>query len=302
LERGEPFEVEHRMIHKDGSIRWFLARGSVVDREPDGKATRMMGTDVDVTDRRNIEDAIQVLRTGIHETGRAEGMSTLAASVAHEVGQPLAAILANAQACLRWLDSERPDLDEIRETLRDIVGDGQRAGDVIDRTRAMFRRRMIEKQEVSIGEIIGISTDIMQRQFQNADIQVSTDCPVDLPEVLGDQVQLQQVLDNLIANAIEALSQTAGPRSLSIVARQLDGQVQLTVKDTGCGIDEKHLQHIFDPFFSTRNSGLNLGLAITRSIVVAHGGDIRAEPGEDGGMSFELRLPAAVNGKGHRTA
>lgn len=298
LERGEPFEIEHRMLHKDGSIRWFLARGSVIDRDADGKPTRMMGTDVDVTERRHIEDALQALRASIHQSGRTGGMSTLAASVAHEVNQPLFAIMANAQACLQCLDAERPDLAEIRDAVHDIVGAGQQAGNIIDRTRAMFRQRTVEQQPVSINEAVSMSIEIMQRQLQDADVTVETDCPPGLPEVLGDKVQLQQVLDNLIANAVEALRRTDRPRYLKIKARAATGGVQLTVRDSGCGITQEHLRHIFDPFFSTRRGGLGLGLAISRSIVIAHGGEIHAERATEGGMSFQLLLPAAEQEKG----
>lgn len=294
LERGEPFEVEHRMLHKDGDIVWFIARGSVVERDEEGRPTRMMGTDVDVTRRRHIEDAVQALRSGVDQSGKVEGFSTLAASVAHEVSQPVAAIVANAKACLRWLAAERPDLDEVRDAVRDILVAGGVAGGVIDRTRAMFWRRRLEHEPVAIGEVIRISTELLDRRLRRAEIEVTTDCPADLPDVLGDPVQLQQVLDNLMGNAIDAMSRSNAPRRIAIEARQFGAHVRLTVRDTGRGIDGKDLQHIFEPFYSTRSEGLGLGLAITHSIVEAHGGSIRAETAEGGGMCFEIVLPTAA--------
>lgn len=293
VEHGEPFEVEHRLLHKDGRVRWAIGRGSVVERDEDGRPARMVGTVVDVTERRHIEDAVQALRDSLQQSERAEGISAFGATVAHEVSQPVAAMVANAHACLRWLRADRPDLDEVRAAVDDIVDAGEAAAAVIDRTRAMFRRRALDPQPVDVREAVDVSLDVLRRRLVAADVDVTVDCPPDLPPVLGDPVQLQQVLDNLVVNAIEAMRDTEVPRTLEVRARPVAGHVRLSVTDSGRGISEKDRKRVFDPFFSTRSDGLGLGLAITHSIVSAHGGDIRVEPGPDGGTRFELLLPTA---------
>lgn len=300
IKYGVPFEVEHRMVARDGSTRWFIARGAVIERDRDGEAVRMTGTDVDVTERRDVEDALHALRAHVQESARAKDMTTFAASIAHEVSQPLSAIVANAQACLRWLSSSgTSNVPRMREAVEDIAAESERASDVINRMRRMFGRKPIERHPVHVESMIMTSIAMVQRQLHVDDIVMSTHCEPGLPPVLGDRVQLQQVLGNLVNNAITALRATPGPRTLTIDARRegLD-RVRIEVIDTGTGIDAAHLSRIFEPFFSTSSAGLGLGLAICKSIVSAHDGDIRASRRASGETVFEVVLPAAARRAG----
>jgi PAS domain S-box-containing protein len=300
IKYGVPFEVEHRMVARDGSTRWFIARGAVVERDRDGQPVRMTGTDVDVTERRDVEDALHALRAHVQESARAKDMTTFAASIAHEVSQPLSAIVANAQACLRWLSSSgAPNLARMREAVEDIAAESERATEVINRMRRMFGRKPIERHPVHVESLIMTSIAMVQRQLHVDDIVISTRCEQALPPVLGDRVQLQQVLGNLVNNAITALRATTSPRALTIDARR-EGQdrVRIEVCDTGAGIDSAHLSRIFEPFFSTTSDGLGLGLAICKSIVAAHNGDIRATRRDSGETVFEVVLPAAARRAG----
>jgi signal transduction histidine kinase len=255
---------------------------------------------VDVTERRDVEDALHALRAHVQESARAKDMTTFAASIAHEVSQPLSAIVANAQACLRWLStSGAPNLARMREAVEDIAGESERATEVINRMRRMFGRKAIERHPVHVESLIMTSIAMVQRQLHVDDIVISTRCEPALPPVLGDRVQLQQVLGNLVNNAITALRATTGPRALTIDARR-EGhdRVRIEVCDTGAGIDEAHLSRIFEPFFSTSSDGLGLGLAICKSIVAAHDGHIRASRRESGETVFEVVLPAAARRSG----
>jgi signal transduction histidine kinase len=217
----------------------------------------------------------------------------MAASIAHEVNQPLGAIVGNADICLRWLANETPDLDQVREALSDIIKDGHRASEVIARIRALVRKETLQKTSFNINEVIGEAVALASHEVQRKLIKLRTELVPDLPSVLGDRIQLGQVMLNLIMNGIEAMSGVAG-RARNLVLRSGKngtGEVLITIQDCGVGIDPREVKKIFAPFHTTKPGGMGMGLAICRSVVEAHGGRLWVEPNVGPGATFQLTLP-----------
>ncbi len=407
------YEVEHRMLHKDGSVRWFLARGHAV-RDADSRPRRLVGTDTDVTARkqaaealhevqarhrailealpdwmflltrdgvfldchardpadllaapeeflgRNMKDLLPPdvvaklarcfaeaaesggpctleyslpIREGIRHyearvvrcerdtvlsivrditarrraeeeahqlhdqlahVGRVTVLGALTGSLAHEINQPLTAVMANAQAALRMIAERRPDLAEVRRTLADIVEANRRAGDVVQRLRSLLRKDAPEYAPLDVNATVEevvrlVSSDILGRQ-----VSLEVELAPRLSAVHGDRVQLQQVVVNLLLNAFDAVRDTeVGTRRVMLRTSGADQQVLVSVADRGVGVSEDRLSQIFEPFYTTKSEGLGLGLAICRAIVAAHGGVLSAERNQKGGMTFSFRLPAS---------
>jgi C4-dicarboxylate-specific signal transduction histidine kinase len=218
---------------------------------------------------------------------------TLTASLAHELNQPLAAILSNAQAALRFLAREKPDLGEIRDILTDIVRDDKRAGAVISGLRTMLRRQAPERVMVELAGTLREVLDLLHSELLTHRVEVATDFEAG-SIVLADRAQLQQVVLNLITNAIQAMQgQPAEERRLTLSAsRTGEGEVRIAVRDSGVGIPEDKLATVFDPFWTTKDQGMGLGLAVCRTIVESHGGAIWVEANPDRGVTFLFRLPA----------
>jgi C4-dicarboxylate-specific signal transduction histidine kinase len=221
-------------------------------------------------------------------------MGELTGSLAHELNQPLAAILSNAQAASRLLNGKSPDLAQIRECLTDIVADDKRAGEVIKRVRALLKKEASGATQVDLNEVVGdvirlVGTDALLRR-----VALTFEPGVGLPGVRGDRVQLYQVAINLIVNGFDAVAeQPQGDRWVAVRTAESAGGVILTVEDSGSGIAERDLDRVFEPFFSTKREGLGMGLSISRSIVQAHGGRLWAEHSPDGGAVFRCVWPAA---------
>jgi signal transduction histidine kinase len=218
----------------------------------------------------------------------------LAASMAHEINQPLGAIVANGNAGLRWLTRTPPNFDEAREALDQIVKDGHRASDVIDGIRAIFRKGEEQRAPLDVNELIGDVLRLTRAEIQNEQISVRTELPNALPNVVGNRVQLQLVFRNLIVNAVEAMSPVTGrERVLHIKSTMTPSGVRIAVADSGTGIDQEGTNRIFDTFYTTKAHGMGMGLSICRSIVEAHGGTLSASPSHPYGSIFEIELPAA---------
>jgi signal transduction histidine kinase len=218
-------------------------------------------------------------------------MGAMTASIAHEVNQPLAAIVTNSNAALRWLALGEPDIAEANAALKRIVKDGHRASQVIASVRSTFKKEQSERTLLSLNDLVQEALQLAQPGIQGSQATVTMDLAERLPDVLADRVQLQQVLINLIINAAEAMTQTVDrERSLSIATRLQDGEVHITVADSGDGIDPEHLNRIFEPFFTTKASGMGLGLAICRSIVEAHGGRLWVTSSDPRGSTFHVAL------------
>lgn len=292
--RGETasFEVEHRMLHANGSTRWLLTRGATV-RGKEG-AVRVVGTCVDVTERRRIEDELRSLRQELAHLMRVGMLGQLSGALAHEINQPLASILGNAQAAQRLIAREPPDLAEIREALREIVDADKRAGNVIHQLRAMLKKGEAPFNPLDINTIVREVLDLAHSDLITHQVPVVRRLASYLPPVLGDRVQVQQVLLNFILNAWEAMSDTALERRvLTVTTSAADDQsVEICVVDTGRGISSDLQERLFEPFITTKKDGLGLGLSICRSIVDAHGGRLWAENNAEGGATFHISLPA----------
>ena len=224
----------------------------------------------------------------------------MAASIAHEINQPLAAIATSGKAGLRWLERATPDLDEAKASLKRIVSDAGRTNQIIAGIRAIFKKGGEEKVPLDVNEVTREVLTLVHRQLQSNRVFVRTDLAGGLPPVLADRVQLQQVIVNLITNAIEAMGSVTDRERVLRVASEFrePQQLLLTVEDSGIGIDSKDMDQVFDRFFTTKKDGMGMGLAICRSIVEAHNGRLWAEPAEGHGSVFRLQLPAAPSAVG----
>jgi len=243
-------------------------------------------------DQKRAEETLRRSQAELAHVRRVMAMGELAASIAHEINQPLSAIVNNGSACLRWLAGDSPDLVEAQEAARRIVRDGNRAAEVITRIRGFLRKTESTKSLLDINETIrDIVTVINQEAVENG-VDLRMDLASDTPAVLGDRVQLQQVILNLLMNGVEAMAViTEGPRRLSISTRNHDtDKVLVTVRDSGIGIDRESLEKIFDAFYTTKAQGMGMGLAISRSIVEDHGGELWALTNNGSGAMFQFTL------------
>jgi PAS domain S-box-containing protein len=242
-----------------------------------------------------MDERLRLLKAELCEAARHSALGAVSASIAHEVKQPLSAILMNAQTCLRYLDKPNVDLGKVRQLTTRIVDSAQRTGSIVGGRHDLLGRRRTIQTSLSLNDIVRDCPLLLQDETAAKAVRVSISLDPRLPEIVGDRVQLQQIIVNLIVNGIEAMSATVGRRAIFLTTsfHQSKG-VLLSVRDTGHGIDESHLDRIFENFFSTKDGGLGLGLAICRSIAAAHGGSITAENHPDGGAAFHLSLPAAT--------
>ena len=288
------YEVDHRVRALSGEWVWIHSRGEVVSRDADGRALRMSGVNEDITARRHAEEALAEKRTELAHLSRVTMLGELSGSLAHELNQPLAAILSNAQAAQRFLARNPGDIAEVSAILQDIVDDDKRAGEVIRRLRALLRKEEIEHQSLDVNEIVLEVLRLMRSDLVNRNVSVSTQLAPALPAVTGDRVQLQQVLINLVINGADALEGSlARERHLSVRTALTHGHVEVTVTDSGKGIAAEDLERVFQPFVTTKVQGMGLGLAVCRTIVNAHAGQIWAVRNADAGSTFHFTLPAA---------
>lgn len=244
-------------------------------------------------ERLRAEQTVRTMQNELAHVGRVTTMGELAASIAHEVSQPLSAVVTNANACLRWLATDPANVQEARQSVTHIVRDGQRAGDVIRRIRALLKKSPPQPTEQDVnallGEVMPLVRDALLMEGIDAHLQLTDR----LPLVKGDRVQLQQVILNLVMNGIEAMRQSEqGRRTLVISSRVLDsGEVAVTVRDSGVGVEPAVFEKLFEPFFTTKVSGMGMGLSVSRSIVESHGGRLWASRNDGPGVSFHVALP-----------
>jgi C4-dicarboxylate-specific signal transduction histidine kinase len=246
-----------------------------------------------VTSIRLAELELQNTRTELAHVMRVTSLGELTASIAHEVNQPLAAVIANAEACLGWLGRESPDLNEAHAAIERIVRDGHRAGEVIRRVRALIKRTDTQMTPLDVNEVVSEVISIVEHELRRYRVSLRMDLSGDLPVVFGDRIQLEQVLLNLIINSMEAMQPiTDRQRELLIRSGQDEAQqVLVTVMDCGIGLSAESAQRIFDAFVTTKSSGMGMGLSICRSIIQAHGGRIWASPREPFGAAVQFTLP-----------
>jgi two-component system, LuxR family, sensor kinase FixL len=297
LQVGEEFQAEYRMVGPDGDTRWIAAQGKVV-RRVDGNPVRLRGVSMDITARRRDELEMQRQRESLAQLQRASAIGQLSTVLAHELNQPLGAILRNAEAAEMLLDTEPPDLDELRAIVADIHRDDQRAAAVIGRMRALLQRRSLQFETVDLQDLVAQVSALLRAEVEARHATLDLRVPDDLPGVRGDRVHLQQVLLNLLLNSLEAMRDLAEERRrLTVEASQRgDGQIEVVVSDRGPGFPPERISSVFDPFVSTRIEGTGLGLAISRTIVEAHGGHILAENDAQGGATVRFTLEASHDG------
>lgn len=295
LEQRESGEVECRFLCGDAGVRWITGKGKVlVDAR--GKPQRMIGVHIDTTQRKSQEMQERAQLSQLAHLSRVSILGELSGALAHELNQPLAAILTNAQAALLGMDGPSPDLREIAEILTDIVEDDHRAAEVIRRLRTLFMRGAVQMQRVDANECIREVLALEHSDLITRNVAIDVRLARGLPAVMADRVQLQQVLLNLIVNACDAMAANeTGDRRLRIVsASNGDGGVEIEISDSGPGVENP--EKIFEPFFSTKDHGVGLGLAICRTIIAAHRGRLWASNNATGGATLHISMPARSDG------
>jgi PAS domain S-box-containing protein len=293
LELRLPYQIEFRTKRTDGTIRWVDARGQGYYDEA-GKPLWMTGVLFDITDRKEAELQAQQNRDELSHLSRVAAMGELAASIAHELNQPLSGITSNAAAGQRFIDRGKVDLRELHDLLGDIVADGRRAGDVIRGIQGMVKKDISARRRINLNDIVISVLHMVKPSAMLHSCELGTFLDPDLPTVEGDPVQMQQVLLNLIINAFDAMRDVPRSRRKVIIAteRDVDGATRVSVRDYGVGISEQARARLFEQFFTTKSKGLGMGLSIVRSIVESHRGTITAEDADGGGARFQFAIPA----------
>jgi PAS domain S-box-containing protein len=290
------FEADYRIVHLDGPVRDIHVVGHPV-LSTSGHLVEFVGTVIDVTERRRAEQErarLHQLEADLAHINRVSTLGEMAASLAHEVKQPIAAARNNARAALNFLDRSPPDLREVREAVDCIVGDADRAADIVERIRDHIKKAPPRKDRVDLNEAINEVIVLARSAITKNGVSVRTHLTGGPLLIQGDRVQVQQVVLNLILNAVEAMgSVEAGPRELLIKTEQHQPNgVLVAARDSGPGIDPEHLERVFEAFYTTKSNGVGMGLSICRSIIDAHGGRLWAEANEPRGTIFQFTLPA----------
>jgi PAS domain S-box-containing protein len=290
---GIPYQLEQRLRRFDGQYRWFINRGVPI-RNDSGHIVRWYVLLTDIEDRTQAQARLQQMQSDFAHMNRVSVMGELAASLSHEIAQPIASARNNARAAQNFLKMQPPNLGEVREALGCVVGDADRVGDIIDRVREQMKKAPPRKERFDLNAAIIEVIALAQSMTLRNGVSVQTRLTGGLLLVLGDRVELQQVLLNLILNAAEAMSSVEeGARELLISAKEDQTGVVVAVHDSGPGIDPEHLDRVFEAFYTTKSSGTGMGLSICRSIIHAHGGKLWAEANEPRGAVFQFTLPAA---------
>jgi NO-binding membrane sensor protein with MHYT domain/two-component sensor histidine kinase len=246
-------------------------------------------------ERKRAEEALRQAQADLARVNRVSTMAELTASLAHEVNQPISAAVTNADACLRWLAGDTPNLEKARASAMEIVKEGTRAAEIITRIRLLFKKGTPQRELLDVNEVIREMIGLLRSEVARNSISIRTELAADLPQVMGDRVQLQQVMMNLISNSVDAMNNVNGTRELAIKSRRAENeQLMVSVSDTGVGLPPQQANQIFDAFFTTKVHGTGLGLSISRSIVASHNGRLWATDNSPRGASFHLVLPTRV--------
>jgi C4-dicarboxylate-specific signal transduction histidine kinase len=292
---GSNFQYDFRIVTPDGATKYVHSLGHLAANG--ARNTEFIGTVMDVTERRMAEEALRSAVTDLERALRLSTMGQLTASIAHEINQPLAAIVTNANACLLWLEAQRLDLEEARQAATRIVRNGHRAGDIVRSIRALTRKSAPEMVSLDINDMIREVIALMRAEFHRHGVRIETSLSSNLGSVIGDRVQLQQVVLNLIMNGIEAMAADSIHRQRRLVIRSAidgSGRLLVAVEDSGPGLDLAQTDRLFEAFFTTKPEGMGMGLSICRSIIDAHGGRLWASPNLPNGAVFQFTPPAAV--------
>lgn len=285
---GAELDVEYRELQPDGEARWFVARGRVAAGEPNC----LTGVKMDVTARKKAELQARADREALTHLSRVSTMGQLSASIAHQLNQPLAAILGNAETARKMLGRQEVSLDELREILDDIVDDDNRAAEVIRRLNALYRRGEMELSTIDLNDLVRETLELLRAELTMRHVTTTVELAVSLPPVTGGRIQLQQVLLNIILNAAEAMAGVDPDRRVVVVSTaSKDGTAQVCIADRGTGIPPEDLGHVFDPFWTTKANGGGVGLAICSAIIAAHRGSLTVANDPAGGAVFCFNLP-----------
>jgi PAS domain S-box-containing protein len=296
------FEFDYRIVHPRAGIRSIHTVGHPVF-SPSGDLVEFVGTVMDITERKRAEEERERLRqvqADLAHLSRVTTMSELTASLAHEIRQPISAAITNAKTCLRWLDRPDPNLAEGREAAARMVKDATRAADIISRISLLFKKGALQQQLVDVNEVIREMIVLLRSEASRYSISIRIELAKDLPKVMADRVQLQQVFMNLMLNGIDAMKETtAGGGELIIKSEPDDGQLLISVTDTGVGLSPEQADQIFKAFFTTKNNGTGMGLPISRSIIESHGGRLWAAHACGPGATFQFTLPTTGDQQNH---
>jgi PAS domain S-box-containing protein len=286
-------DIEFRLLMPSGALK-YVRSNSYYSRKHDGRL-ELVGAIQDITERRRSEEALSQVRSELAHMTRVASLGALTASIAHEVNQPLAGIVTNANTCLRMLASEPPNVEGARETARRTLRDSHRASEVITRLRALFSKKSMATEQVDLNEATREVLALSRAELQRGRVVVRAELADELPLVLGDRVQLQQVILNLLLNASAAMSEVDGRvRELSIkTEREQEQRVRLTVRDAGVGLDTQTIERLFEAFYTTKSNGMGLGLSVSRSIIESHRGRLSAAPNDGPGATFWFSIPCA---------
>ncbi len=284
------YRADYRILLPDGTVKYQHSVGHPV-LNASGELVQFVGTAMDTTDQWHAEEALRQTQSRLAQAAQIATVAELSASIAHEVNQPLAAVVANAHACLRWLSAEPPNLAKAAESAERIVRDGKDAGEVVRRIRALFSRAESEKVVLDVNELIAEVVHLLEREAAKRHVGVATHFAEDLPPVVGDRVQLQQLVLNLLLNAIESMDSVLDrPRTISIHSKRRSGNAALIeITDSGAGLRDP--DRAFEAFFSTKENGMGMGLAICRSIIEEHDGELWAASDKGSGTTFSFTLP-----------
>ena len=288
-------ELEYRLLLPDGTLKYVQGIGHPV-LNANGDLVEIVGTVIDITERKRSEQErakLYQLEADLAHMNRVSVMGELTASIAHEVNQPLSGVVSNASACLRWLAADTPNVEEAKETARRIVRDGKRAAEIIARIRALTKRTAEHRERLDLSETIREVLPLVGDEAKKRSVIIHTCFAETIFPVMGDRVQLQQVLLNLVMNGLEAMSTiTDRPRELLITSRNADpDSAEVTIQDSGIGLDPDESARVFDAFYTTKPTGMGMGLSISRSIIHAHGGRLWATANDGPGTTFHFTLP-----------
>jgi signal transduction histidine kinase len=288
---SKDFDYGYRLLMPDGSVRHVHIVGHPVAGQ--GGQFELIGALMDVTAAKRAEEALQRAHSELAHVTRVTALGELTASIAHEVNQPLAGVIANAEACIGWLDRESPNLDAARSSLESIIADGNRASEVIRHVRLLATKSRTSKALININDVIKEAIDLVRRELHSHGVSPRTELASGLPTLFADRVQLQQVIINLAINGIEAMQAVMDRSRELVIKTHLDEahQVQVTVSDYGVGIPAENAGRLFNAFFTTKSNGMGMGLSIGRYIIAAHGGRLWATPNLPQGAAFHFTLP-----------
>jgi signal transduction histidine kinase len=286
---GVDWDIEHRLLMPDGAVKHIRAVAHAPRNSPG--ELKFVGAVIDLTERKRAEEALREAQATLADVTRVTNLGEMAASIAHEINQPLAAAITDSNTCLRWLARDPPDVAEARAAASRCLKDTTRAADIIKRVRALFKRGTPQREPVDVNEVIREMIVLMRDEADRSSVFIRWDLAADLPKTLADRVQLQQVLMNLMVNGLEAMKGTKKPGELILKSQRTeDGQLRVSVCDTGVGLARPGNQ-IFEAFFTTKAEGAGMGLAISRSIVESHGGRLWADANPGRGATFSFTLP-----------